>query len=568
MSKILVIEDEEYIRENLVELLEAENYEALGAANGSEGVQLAKTELPDLILCDVMMPILDGHGVLMELRTDPLTALIPFIFLTAKVDKLDQREGMNLGADDYLTKPCSPDLLLDTIAARLHRAAQQLEKLNQMWEQVKSLEQNDNLTGLPNEESLIGDQGLFAQLLSKIDRRSQILGCFSLGLDRFARINDTMGYANGNLIFKQLGERLKEFTQTHPNSIVARISGDEFAVIFPAENEKSLVLQGAETLLKLIARPFEIAKQSILITASIGISFYPQVSQLEELRRQAGIAMGEAKKAGGNRYKIYDPSMFIVSGSLELQLEADLHQAWENKSLQVFYQPRLDLRKNKVISLGAIIHWQHPIQGVISATKIETLSEESGLSSILAEWLMEVSCQQLKRWQSDKIIVPGLAISLPESLFMATNLEEIVIKVLKGTAINPELLEFEIPANIFSQAQNINTLAAKLIKFQRLGIRTTLNHFGIVHTSLTYLKDLALDSLKIDPSLMNNLTQNLPILSAIIQMGHNLKLKIIADGVQMKEQETLLRKYKCDEVQQEHALSDPEIRQLLGRRWF
>lgn len=121
MAKILVIEDEESIRENILDLLEAENFEGIGAINGQVGIKLANEQIPDLILCDMMMPEVDGHGVLKALRSEPLTATIPFIFLTAKADKSDIRTGMELGADDYITKPCTPQELLKAIAIRLEK---------------------------------------------------------------------------------------------------------------------------------------------------------------------------------------------------------------------------------------------------------------------------------------------------------------------------------------------------------------------------------------------------------------------------------------------------------------
>lgn len=121
MAKILVIEDEEAIRENILDLLEAENFESMGAANGKIGIKMAIAQIPDLILCDMMMPEIDGHGVLKALRSEPTTATIPFIFLTAKAEKTDIRLGMELGADDYITKPCTPQELLKAVAMRLEK---------------------------------------------------------------------------------------------------------------------------------------------------------------------------------------------------------------------------------------------------------------------------------------------------------------------------------------------------------------------------------------------------------------------------------------------------------------
>lgn len=127
MKTILVIEDEPEMCRNMVTILGLEGYQTLQAANGRQGVQLARRRLPDLILCDVMMPELDGHGVLSELRATPETVAIPFIFLTAKGEKADVRQGMNLGADDYLTKPVDADELLAAIRTRLERHSEKEE---------------------------------------------------------------------------------------------------------------------------------------------------------------------------------------------------------------------------------------------------------------------------------------------------------------------------------------------------------------------------------------------------------------------------------------------------------
>jgi DNA-binding NarL/FixJ family response regulator len=128
VKKILVIEDEPEMRRNLLTILKLEKFQPLGAENGRSGLELVKREKPDLILCDVMMPELDGHGVLEALRKDEATASIPFIFLTAKGEKADLRSGMNLGADDYLTKPVAKADLLKAITARLRRSEQTAQR--------------------------------------------------------------------------------------------------------------------------------------------------------------------------------------------------------------------------------------------------------------------------------------------------------------------------------------------------------------------------------------------------------------------------------------------------------
>ena len=139
MNKVLIIEDNDNIRENVVEILELSGYEVFAAANGKTGVETALKMLPDLILCDIMMPVLDGYGVLHLLTKNPETADIPFIFLTAKAERTDFRKGMDMGADDYITKPFDDVELLNAVESRLRK----VEVLNQKYQ--KSLEGLDNM---------------------------------------------------------------------------------------------------------------------------------------------------------------------------------------------------------------------------------------------------------------------------------------------------------------------------------------------------------------------------------------------------------------------------------------
>ncbi|HBB30961.1 MAG TPA: hybrid sensor histidine kinase/response regulator [Cyanobacteria bacterium UBA8803] len=167
MKKILVIEDEDSIRNNICEMLQAEGFETIEAGNGKQGLQLAQSQLPDLILCDITMPELDGYGVLNELRVHPATQTIPFIFLTAKATKVDLRQGMELGADDYLTKPFTTEALLTAIATRLEKQLalekKSLQKLDELRSQISH--------ALPHElyTPLNGILGLSAFMLDEYD---------------------------------------------------------------------------------------------------------------------------------------------------------------------------------------------------------------------------------------------------------------------------------------------------------------------------------------------------------------------------------------------------------------
>ncbi|WP_413161061.1 EAL domain-containing protein [Capilliphycus salinus ALCB114379] len=558
MTKILIIEDEEAIRENIAELLEIENFEVQMASNGMQGLERAKHIIPDLILCDVMMPKLDGYEVLTELRKHPETANIPFIFLTAKAERTDLRQGMNLGADDYLTKPCSSEELLEAIAARLQRNAQQQE-------QVKQLERYDQLTGLPNLLALSETNGYLQQAIAKRDNSKSLVPFLLLGLDRFQRVNEAIGYQNGDFIFKQLAERFNQFLRSVDRTVVARLNGDEFGIILPPVSQNFELDSIAQSLLNLISQPFQIGGKLIPITATIGIAFYPHASSLEELRRQAGIAMGEAKKLGGNRYKIYTRPLFGSDLSQQFQLVADFRQAWERQELKIYYQPRVDLRRRKVIGAGTAIYWNHSQLGEISQRQISDLIAESGLTLTVGEWMLKTAVQQIKSWQKSRLSLQ-VGVPCPEPLFTDNSLMQKLSNFCEELGGYPTGLELEISADVIAKTKNLNALAAQLMNIQQLQIKTIISQFNLEHATISYLGELPLDGIKLDSSLIQTLSIKSTVIEMIASIAQRLKLKVIADGVETDEQLSLLKKQKCDQSQQVSLVSVSELQQL-SKKW-
>ncbi|WP_199246443.1 EAL domain-containing protein [[Phormidium] sp. ETS-05] len=571
MAKILVVEDSEEIRGNIMDLLEAEDFEVVGAENGRWGVEIAQQQKFDLIICDIMMPEMDGYDVIAQLRQNPETADIPFIFLTAKAERNDLRQGMNLGADDYLTKPFTYAELLEAVEARLKRVAQQREKLDRVTEQLEHLENFDSLTGLPNQSGLEGDNGYLAQAISVTDASNRFVPFLLLGLDRFARINDVFGYASGDELLQKLTQRLQDFIKTVNFASglelggVVRLGGDEFALVLPPTSSEDTAQKSAQHLLEIVSQPFTIQGRSIPITGTVGMAFYPLASTVEELRRQAGVAMGEGKRKGGDRVQIYTRPLVGSDIAKDLQLAGDLHRAWERRLLQVFYQPRIDIRNRKITGVGAVIHWDNPRIGTVSHPKILSLAEEAGLGFAVGEWLLQTACRQAKTWQNLGIYL-RVAVGISQTIFNDTNFDEIVANALISANLEPRYLELEISAATIAKAKNPNAMASKLMLLKRIGTINTISQFGMADSALNYLGQLKLDNLKIDASLTAAAAQNAPIINALVQVARNLKLRTIADGVATEDAAGVLKKQKCDEIQQNNALSPAEINRLFGKR--
>lgn len=565
MAKILVIEDTSEIRNNVLDFLEAEDFEVKTAKNGREGLELALQEPFDLILCDIMMPELDGYGVISQLRQQPTTADVPFIFLTAKGERSDLRLGMTLGADDYLTKPFTPKELLAAIQTRLQRAAQQSERLRQVSVQLQQMEHLDALTGLPNQLALAGEQGLWKQAMTKVQRR-QLLPFFLLGLDRFGRVNEAVGYSNGNDVLKKLAQRCQSFAQQVEALSVMRMAGDEFALILPPVERPEQAIALAQDLATAIAQPIDLPGTPLRLTASIGITFYPNASHLEAILQTARSALNTAKRQGGNGCVVYEDPIFANNSAQSLRLENDFYQAWQQQQLQVSFHPRMDAKTNKLVAIAATPAWKHPRQGNISPGTIQSLAMGAGLGLELNQWLLKTACQSFPSLQK---ISNSLRVSIPvsEALFSSAQLEKTLTEIQQMKEISASNISLEISADLLAQVSNLNGMAAQLMAWQRQGISVCLSDFGLAHATLDYLGQLPLNSLKLNPTLLLHPEQNLPILNTLVDLGHRLKLKVIADGVGTEGQYQSCKKQRFDEVQHLEAFSQQQIARQ-GSHWF
>jgi diguanylate cyclase (GGDEF)-like protein len=363
MAKILVIEDEVQVLDNIQEILELEDFDTITAENGCVGVQLALAQVPDLIICDVMMPELDGYGVLSALRQYSATAAIPLIFLTAKADRSDLRQGMLLGADDYLTKPFTPSELLKAIATRLEKQAAVRERyMNQITEveaKLNHLVYHESLTDLPNQLFL---RERFNQLQAQVDCK-ELTSILLVGLDQFNWINSNLGHKFSSLLIKAVAERLSTYISNVTSSNIdtlVHLSPDQFAILLKTIQPREDAAKVAQTILDILSQPFALNGHEVVLTASIGIALYPyDSSDIDDLTINAELAIGHAQQQGGNHYQFYTADM--KSGySNRIALEASLRHALEREEFQVYYQPRVDLRTGKIISAEALVRWNHP----------------------------------------------------------------------------------------------------------------------------------------------------------------------------------------------------------------
>ncbi|MBW4647202.1 MAG: EAL domain-containing protein [Kastovskya adunca ATA6-11-RM4] len=553
MTKILVIEDEAEVRDNIQEILELEDFETIVAPNGRIGVTLAKAQVPDLIICDVMMPELDGYGVLKELRQDAITATIPLIFLTAKAENSDLRQGMTLGADDYLTKPFTLAELRRAIATRLEKkAAVVLHYTNQiknLGAKLEHLTYYDSLTNLPNQRLL---RERFNQVKTQADSQKQQVAVLLISLDQFISLTSSLGHTDTEVLLKAVSQRLVNQIKPVEDDIdtVARLDMAQFAILLKPISCKQDAANVAQTILDVLSQPLLLSDREVFITSSIGIAFsLAAFSNLDNLISQAEVAMRHTKQGEGNGYEFYTTEM-TADFDNRFTLAADLYHALEREEFLLFYQPQVDLKTGQIFSTEALVRWQHPERGLISPAEFIPLAEETGLIIPLGEWVLQTACAQAKAWQAAHSVPLQVAVNLSARQFSQPDLTKKIVRVLIETGLEPSLLNLELTESIL--IADVEAANKTLNELNAVGIQIAIDDFGIGYSSLSYLQKFSFHTLKIDQSFVRNITNNpgnIAITTAIIEMAHRLNLKVLAEGVETESELEFLYQHQCDAIQ-------------------
>jgi diguanylate cyclase (GGDEF)-like protein len=561
MTTILVIEDELPIRELIAEMLMLEDFEVLQAGNGREGIEIAQSQCPNLIICDVMMPVLDGYGVLTALQQDTSTASIPFVFLTARGTKQDIRYGMNLGADDYLIKPFTQDELLDAISIRLRKQANSLQQyrseLESKQEQLDYLLYHDPLTQLPNQLSL---QDKFQQIVVSVAPTipstpdEVTFPLILISLDRLHLINQLLGYEGGNELLCALVKEIQSFLQ--PQDIITYLNSNEFVILLVAERQ-TLNMETAhaqttnfiQSLLQKLSTPLLIRHQEVVLHLLFGIAFYPQNGRtLAQLLQKATIAKESAKSQLSDPFQFYRPELTAVNDPL--QLESDLRGALAKEQFVIYYQPQINTQSHRIIGAEALIRWIHPQRGLVSPGLFIPLAEETGLIQEIGEWILDHVCQQIKQWLDLDLSPVRIAVNLSARQFQQPNLAIWLANLLQKWGTDSSYLEVELTESML--VRDIPASIEQLQAIKSLGIRVAMDDFGTGYSSLSYLQQFPFDILKIDQCFIRKIDQNpknAAIAQAIIMMAHQLNLRVIAEGVETPAELAFLQKNGCDDLQ-------------------
>jgi len=421
-----------------------------------------------------------------------------------------------------------------------------ITKHKQTEEALKYQSLHDSLTGLANRA------GFSKQLQIEIEiakHNNEKLAVFFLDIDRFKLINDIHGHQTGDLILLELSNRLKNALNNR--EMIARMGGDDFIGILPQiQNHKHDIPEITQRLTKIFDKPFIVKDNKFILTASIGISFYPDDSLQEEtLLRNADTAMYKAKEEAGTSFQLYNNNMNLQVNK-KLSMEQSLRKAIQNKEFRVYYQPIVDIKTGKIKKAEALVRWKHPTEGLISPGRFIPLAEETGLIVPLGEYVLKEACLQTQTWIDQGYPAIEISVNLSAQQFHQSNLTETVKNTLTETRLNPKLLGLEITESL--AMENIELTCSILEDFKKMDVKILLDDFGTGYSSLSYLTKFAVDIIKIDRSFISDFHNNSKrsaIVSAIIAMANKLTMKTVAEGVENWEEIKVLNDYKCDEAQ-------------------
>jgi diguanylate cyclase (GGDEF)-like protein/PAS domain S-box-containing protein len=406
--------------------------------------------------------------------------------------------------------------------------------------EVAYLATHDALTGAANR---LVFQSTFADAIAGRAAHG-LVAVLYIDLDNFKDINDTLGHATGDATLREIAQRLREAVA--PDDLIARIGGDEFAILRKHAATSEEVRRLAADLIERMAAPYAVGDNVVRQSSSIGISLGPiDGLDADELVRKADIALRTAKETGRGSYRFFELAM--ESRLVERQaLKIDLSAALSNNELDIVYQPVLDIHSGKVSSFEALLRWHHPRRGLLLPAEFIPLAEETGLIAPIGEWIIARACAEAMTWPPHI----SVAVNVSSAQFRNNGFALRVADALGRAGLKPSHLELEITESLLLHGSESNLRILRDLR--SLGVRIALDDFGTGYSSLGYLQQFPFDRIKIDRSFVNDVTERdeaKAVITALIGLGHSLNMRITAEGVETEAQLDSITARGCDEVQ-------------------
>ena len=578
-ARLLIVDDISDNRTILTRRFQRRGFDVVEAECGLTAIELIHKESFDLVLLDVMMPGMDGIETLKRIRSQNSASALPVIMVTAKSESANIVDALELGANDYVTKPVDFAVALARVNTQISRkravervalANEELRKVNEDLErrveertsrlidanqrlkveiadreesQARSqyLAYHDSLTGLGN-RLLFKEQ--LEEALKDVSTASHPLAVLFLDLDGFKAVNDTLGHSIGDLLLKSVATKLRDILPRTDR--IARLGGDEFAILQISAAQPGSSIALAEKIIEVVGQPNSIDGHDVTVGASVGIAVArPGDMNTENFLKSADLAMYSAKSDGRGTYRMFDPEMDAIVQARRL-LERDMRTALAQDGFRLFYQPLVNLQTKKVTAFEALMRWQHPERGMVPPSDFIPVAEEMGLIVQLGEWALRQACAEATEWP-DGICV---SVNLSPLQFSKGNLVSSVMSALASAGLPASRLELEITESVLLEKSERNITI--LNQLRDLGVRISMDDFGTGYSSIGYLRSFPFDKIKIDQSFVRDLLLDegsLAIVRAIAGLGVSFGMITTAEGVETEEQMRCLNLEGCIEVQ-------------------
>lgn len=420
-----------------------------------------------------------------------------------------------------------------------------ITKRKEYEEMIKKMAFYDPLTLLPNRNAL--NEWIKENPFEFGDSITVIF----MDLDRFKAINDNFGHRTGDLVLKEVAKRLQDcFRKT---DLIVRQGGDEYIVFLKNVSDQEDIMTVVNKIKNQFSIPFFINGKKITTTTSIGISMNKLEKEDQDILkfvevtiRQADTAMYHAKRNGGNSH-CFNTSDQNTEMERYYQLEQQIKYALGRDEFHIVYHPLVDLQKNRITGVEALLRWNNPELGAVSPAEFIPLLEEFGYIIQVGKWVLKKVCQQMKTWQDEGINIDRVSVNVSPVQFRNHNFVQTVKEILQETGLEAQHLEIEITEGTILNIQNPGETLQQL---RDLGVSISIDDFGTGYSSLSYLKQLPVNTIKIDKSFIDDLDINGEVIvDTIISMGKNLQYKVIAEGIEHEEQVLYLKQQNCHEGQ-------------------
>lgn len=409
----------------------------------------------------------------------------------------------------------------------------------------------DNLTGLPN-RNLFVDR--LDQAMATAQRSQGSLAVMFIDLDRFKDVNDSLGHSAGDELLTVIGGRLHSVLREIDT--VARLGGDEFAIIVSDIAQAGDPVRVAQRVMDVVGAPVLIAGQETQVSASIGITLYPQDARDgAALLKNADLAMYEAKSSGRNGHRFYSQGS-DASTRLRLRTEQQLRRAVAGGEMRLHYQPIVDLSTGATVGAEALVRWMHPEDGLVYPDAFIALAEENGLILEIGAWVLHEALAQGAIWRQTN---PQFTIAVNVSVRQLRDhgLIDLLTDLLDRYELPAACVHVEITENLFLSGDDL--ALSTLHMLGELGVVLSIDDFGTGYSSFGYLRQLPFQILKIDRSFVRNLPESrdgAAVASAIVSMAAALDLTVVAEGIESERHRRFLQSLQC-QLGQGYLFSKP-----------